>query len=174
MRALLALLALSLLSPVALAQGMTEGMTEGMAEAGAQMPAATTPEADAGPPAEGLRILDARGLDLGAFLWEARIIAVMADTPNDPAFIRQMRDIEAAAQDLYERDVVVLFDADPGSTSELRQRLRPRGFMVAIIEKDGSIAQRRPAPRDVRELSAMIDRFPLRRQEMLERMPAGR
>jgi hypothetical protein len=45
---------------------------------------------------------------------------------------------------------------------------------LAIIEKDGEIKQRRPAPRDVREISAAIDHFPLRRQEILERLPAGR
>ena len=123
---------------------------------------------------EGLRIIDATELDPEAFLWEWRILAVMADTPNDPAFIRQMRDINERARDLFERDVVVVTDTDRNAGSALRQRLRPRGFMLAIIDKDGEIKQRRPAPRDVRELNAVIDRFPLRRQEMMERRPAGR
>lgn len=124
--------------------------------------------------AEGLRILDAAGVALDEFLWLARIVAVMADTPNDPAFVQQLRDIEARAGELIERDVVVLIDSDRRSDSELRRLLRPRGFMLAIIEKDGAIAQRRPSPRDVREIAAIIDRFPLRRQEILERRPAGR
>ena len=126
------------------------------------------------PAPEGLRILSAEGLDLDAFLWVARIVAVLADTPNDPAFIQQMRYLEAAADRMIERDVVVITDTAPRGGSDLRQRLRPRGFMLAIIEKDGAVAQRRPAPRDGREIAAMIDRFPLRRQEMLERMPATR
>lgn len=120
---------------------------------------------------EGLRILDARDVALDSFLWEWRIVAVLANTPNDPAFLAQMRDIEARADYLFERDVVVLTDTDPAAQSDLRQRLRARGFMLAIIEKDGAIAQRRPAPRDAREIAAIIDRFPLRRQEMLERLP---
>ena len=120
---------------------------------------------------EGLRILDARDVALESFLWEWRIVAVLANTPNDPAFIAQLRDIEARANDLFERDVVVLTDTDPAAQSDLRQRLRARGFMLAIIEKDGAIAQRRPTPRDAREIAAIIDRFPLRRQEMLERRP---
>lgn len=123
---------------------------------------------------EGLRILDAADVELDTFLWEWRVLAVMADTPSDPAFIRQMRDIEERAADLFERDVVVVVDTDRASASALRLRLRPRGFMLAIIDKDGEIKQRRPAPRDVRELNAVIDRFPLRRQEMMERRPAGR
>lgn len=123
---------------------------------------------------EGLSILDAAGLDLDQFLWTARLVAVLADTPNDPAFVQQMRDIAARSADLLERDVIVLTDTDPRGRSDLRQRLRPRGFMLAIIEKDGTIAQRRPAPRDVREIAAIIDRFPLRRQEILEQLPTGR
>ena len=123
---------------------------------------------------EGLRIIDAAEVDPADFIWEWRILAVMADTPNDPAFIRQMRDIADRADDLYERDVVVLVDTDRASGSALRRMLRPRGFMLAIIGKDGEVKQRRPAPRSVRELNAVIDRFPLRRQEILERSPAGR
>jgi hypothetical protein len=121
--------------------------------------------------AEGLSILDAAEIDPDDFIWEWRILAVMADTPNDPAFLRQMRSIESRADDLYERDVVVVTDTSRTSGSPLRQRLRPRGFMLAIIDKDGEIKQRRPAPRDVRELSAVIDRFPLRRQEIMDRLP---
>lgn len=123
---------------------------------------------------EGLRILDAADIDPDSFLWEWRILAIMADTPNDPAFISQMREINERQDALFERDVVVIVDTDRNSGSILRQRLRPRGFMLAIIDKDGEVKQRRPAPRDVREISAVIDRFPLRRQEMLERRPAGR
>lgn len=126
------------------------------------------------PQPEGLRILDAADIDPDEFLWEWRILAIMADTPNDPAFIRQMREINERPGELFERDVVVIVDTDRNSGSILRQRLRPRGFMLAIIDKDGEVKQRRPAPRDVREISAVIDRFPLRRQEMLERLPAGR
>tara|TARA_R110002124_G_scaffold106467_4_gene258263 strand:- start:4355 stop:4834 length:480 start_codon:yes stop_codon:yes gene_type:complete len=121
-----------------------------------------------------LQILDAAGIDPEEFLWDRRIVAVMANSPRDPAFIRQMEDIREQQADLLERDVVVLFDADRNSGSLLRQMLRPRGFMLAIIEKDGQIKQRRPSPRDVREISAAIDHFPLRRQEFLERNPAGR
>lgn len=141
------------------------------------MPDAEAPEDAAEGAAEaeaGLRILNAAGLDPDDFLWEWRILAIMADTPNDPAFVRQMREIAERTEDLFERDVVVVIDSDRNSGSALRQRLRPRGFMLAIIDKDGEVKQRRPAPRDVRELNAVIDRFPLRRQEILERLPSGR
>jgi hypothetical protein len=134
-------------------------------------PAGSSAETEIEEEPEGLRIFDANEVDPDDFLWEWRILAVMADTPNDPAFLRQMRDIEARPGDLFERDIVVITDTSRTSGSPLRQRLRPRGFMLAIIDKDGEVKQRRPAPRAIRELTAVIDRFPQRRQEMMERSP---
>ncbi len=145
--------------------------TEVLPEAAAEVAEGEAAEAET---PEGLRIIDAAEVDPVDFIWEWRILAVMADTPNDPAYIRQMRSIADRADDLYERDVVVITDTDRNSGSALRQMLRPRGFMLAIIDKDGEVKQRRPAPRSIRELNAVIDRFPLRRQEMLERAPSGR
>lgn len=126
--------------------------------------------------APGLQVIDAsaEGIDPAAYQWQWRIVAVLADSPLDPAFVRQMRAIEESPDDLFERDVLVLFDSDRNSGSMLRRMLRPRGFMLAILGKDGEIKQRRPSPRTVREIGEIIDRFPLRRQEMLERRPAGR
>ena len=167
MRHIISILLLSFAPVMALAQDTNILVADPVeAEVEAVTEAAAEPE--------GLRILDAAGLDLDQFLWAARILAVLADTPNDPAFMQQMRDIMAGQDRLIDRDVVVITDTDPRGRSALRQRLRQRGFMLAIIEKDGAIAQRRPAPRDMREIAAIIDRFPLRRQEMLERMPSGR
>jgi len=170
MKPILLALALAVLPLAALGDEVPETV---VAETAAATDSAALVPEDVVTP-EGLRILDAADVDLDSFLWEWRVLAVMADTPNDPAFIRQMRDIEERAADLFERDVVVVVDTDRASGSALRLRLRPRGFMLAIIDKDGEIKQRRPAPRDVRELNAVIDRFPLRRQEMMERRPAGR
>lgn len=169
---LLAALLLTAAMPAAPALAQQAAETNAEPENGAAAPDQT--EAEESAPPEGLRILDATGVDPDDFLWEWRILAVMADTPNDPAFLRQMREIEERQGDLFERDVVVLVDSSRNSGSILRQRLRPRGFMLAIIDKDGEVKQRRPAPRDVRELNAVIDRFPLRRQEILERLPSGR
>lgn len=167
------------MTPIALLPALALALSLAQAAA-AQAPApADAPAGDTvlQTPAEasGLVILDAAGgIEPDEYLWERRIVAVMADSPNDPAFERQMRYIRDEASELALRDVVVLFDSDRRSDSPLRRMLRPRGFMLAIIDKDGEIKQRRPAPRDVREISAIIDRFPLRRQEMLERRPAGR
>ena len=75
---------------------------------------------------------------------------------------------------LAERDVVVIVDTDPDGRSAVRTTLRPRGFMLAILGKDGQVALRKPSPWDVREITRTIDRMPLRRQEVRERLMEGR
>ncbi len=112
--------------------------------------------------------------DLDQFLWLRRPVVVFADTPNDPNFRRQMQAIEADVAGLEERDVVVIIDTDPEARSAVRQRLRPRGFSLVLMDKDGEVKRRAPAAWSIRELVHAIDRFPLRREEMLERNPAGR
>lgn len=121
-----------------------------------------------------LPFLDAREIDAREFVWVNRIIVVMADTPNDPQFERQLDALRERGDEFFARDAVVIFDAHPEDRSPLRQVLRPRGFMIAVIDKDGEVKARRPAVRSGRELMAVIDRFPSRRQEMLERLPSGR
>ena len=95
-------------------------------------------------------------------------------TPNNPQFGRQLDEIRARADEFVIRDVVVIFDAAPEDRSDLRQVMHPHGFSVAIIDKDGEVKARRPSVRSGRELMGVIDKFPLRRQEMLERNPTGR
>ena len=112
--------------------------------------------------------------ELDQFLWLRRPVVIFADTPNDPNFRRQMQNIEADLASLDERDVVVITDTDPDARSAVRQRLRPRGFSLVLMDKDGEVKRRAPAAWSTRELVHAIDRFPLRREEMLERNPAGR
>ncbi|MDE2790400.1 MAG: DUF4174 domain-containing protein [Paracoccaceae bacterium] len=107
--------------------------------------------------------------DLSSFLWVKRPIVVFADSPNDPNFIRQIELLDARAEALEERDVVVLTDTDPVAQGPLRQALRPRGFMLVLLGKDGEVKLRKPFPWSVREISRAIDKMPLRQQEMLNR-----
>lgn len=111
---------------------------------------------------------------LDALMFLRRPVIVFADSPADPTFIRQMQLIERDLPALDQRDVVVIVDTDPAAKSAIRQKLRPRGFSLVLMEKDLKPVIRKPLPWDVREIVAAIDKFPLRRQEMLERQPSGR
>ena len=107
-------------------------------------------------------------------LYVRRPVVVFADSPADPNFIRQMELLARSYPELEERDVVLVTDTDPEARSEWRQKLRPRGFSLVIMDKDLRPVIRKPLPWDVREITAAIDKLPLRRQEMLEQNPAGR
>ncbi len=101
--------------------------------------------------------------------WQLRALVVFGRGDNDPLFLEQMDLIAARADALAERDVIVVTDTDPDTLSELRRKLRPRSFMLALIGKDGRVAFRKPAPWDVREISRSIDKMPLRQQEISNR-----
>ncbi|WP_430464818.1 DUF4174 domain-containing protein [Tabrizicola sp.] len=103
-----------------------------------------------------------------------RPVVVFADSPADPTFVRQMQLIERDLPALAERDVALIIDTDPAAKSAIRQRLRPRGFSLVLMDKDLRPVIRKPLPWDVREIVAAIDKFPLRRQEILDRQPSGR
>ena len=111
--------------------------------------------------------------DLSEFLWIKRPIIVFADTPADPRFRQQMERLEAELHELETRDVVVLTDTDPGGDSALREKLRPRGFMVVLVGKDGLVYLRKPNPYTVREISRSIDKMPTRQREIRERRGDG-
>lgn len=104
--------------------------------------------------------------DLSEFVWKKRPIIVFADSPNDPAFVNQMELLTARADALAERDVVVLTDTDPSTLSPARKKLRPRGFMLAILNKEGRVQLRKPFPWDVREITRSIDKMPIRQREI--------
>ena len=109
-------------------------------------------------------------VDLREFLWIKRPIVVFADTPNDPRFIEQMNLLRADIPAIVTRDIIVLTDTDPDARSELRRTLRPRGFMLVLMDKDGGVKLRKPSPWDMREISRSIDKWPTRQQEIRERL----
>lgn len=118
--------------------------------------------------ADELLVIEAPGARLEDFLWLARPVVVFADSPNDPRFIQQMEYLGEDPVALAERDVVVIVDTDPGADSAIREALRPRGFDLVVIGKDGFKYLRKPMPWNLREITRSIDKMPLRLQELRE------
>ena len=102
---------------------------------------------------------------------DARPFVVFADSPDDPKFVQQMAMIDALPEELEKRRVVILTDTDPAAMGPLRQRLRPHGFGLVLIDLDGSVARRWPLPASVREVANFIDRTPSRRLETGSQRP---
>ena len=102
--------------------------------------------------------------DIDGYKWQKRLFIILAESPNDPRFVEQMQYFEGAEQFLVERDVVVLWDTNPGAASALRRKFRPRDFVILLVGKDGTVFLRKPTPWNVRELSNAIDKLPIRQQ----------
>lgn len=153
--------------PLVAAMGAKPGAEPHQPYVRGQVPAA---QSDAGPrPARAgseLRILPAAQADPAEFQWQARPVVVFADSAADPAFADQIRMLERDAVALNLRDVVVVTDTDPAANSAWRRLLRPEGFSLVLMDKDGQVKQRKPAPWSAREISRAIDKFPLRLQEI--------
>lgn len=126
----------------------------------ATMPVATAQEA---------MIRQAGDSDLSEFLWLKRPIVVFADSPADPRFAEQIELLTQGLDALEIRDVVILTDTDPAAKSPLRLKLRPRGFMLVLVGKDGVVELRKPLPWTVREISRSIDKMPSRQREIEDR-----
>jgi len=152
--------ALALLAAPALSQEADEDVTLA-AETAAETAVET--EAEATDPMAPRPVGD---MTLEEFQWIARPIIVFADTPADPRFIEQMELLSERPEPLLDRDVVILYDTDPDARSPIRTALRPRGFALVIMQKDGNVGIRRPSPRDVREITRAIDNFSLRQEEL--------
>ncbi|MEM6589790.1 MAG: DUF4174 domain-containing protein [Pseudomonadota bacterium] len=114
-------------------------------------------------------VMPGDAVDLDSLIWQNRVLVVFADSPNDPRYIQQIEFLTDRLEDLEERDVIVLTDTAKSEGSALRTKLRPRGFMLAMIGKDGGVYLRKPLPWDVREISRVIDKMPMRQQEMRDR-----
>lgn len=117
-------------------------------------------------PEGSLNILEATEVDPAEFTWQARPLVIFADTAADPDFTAQLAQLRRDPASLLMRDVVVVTDTAPAGNSAWRRLLRPEGFSVVLMDKDGQVKSRLPSPRSVREISRAIDKFPLRRREI--------
>ncbi len=100
-----------------------------------------------------------------SLLFERRPLVVFADTPADAAFVTQMELLRRDPVALERRRVTVITDTDPAAQSPWRQKLRPRGFSLMVLDLDGTVIDRKPAPWDSREITRAIDKTPVRRSE---------
>ena len=104
------------------------------------------------------------------FEWAQRPIVIFANSDRDPNFISQMEFLSQDIKALKERDIVVLIDTNPSIPSALRKKLRPHGFAFILIGKDGQVKLRKPSPWNIREIARVIDKMPIRQQEITRKI----
>ena len=107
-----------------------------------------------------------KNTNIKGFEWAQRPIVIFANSDKDPNFISQMEFLSKDIKALKERDIVVLVDTNPSIPSALRKKLRPHGFAFILIGKDGQVKLRKPSPWNIREIARVIDKMPIRQQEI--------
>ena len=107
-----------------------------------------------------------KNTNIKGFEWAQRPIVIFANSDKDPNFISQMEFLSQDIKALKERDIVVLVDTNPSIHSALRKKLRPHGFAFILIGKDGQVKLRKPSPWNIREIARVIDKMPIRQQEI--------
>ena len=111
-------------------------------------------------------IFSTSNVDLSDMIWVARPLVIFANSPLDPTFKEQMALLQEGLDVILERDVMIVVDTNPKLKTALRKNLRPKGFVWVLIGKDGSVKLRKPFAWDMRELSRVIDKMPMRQQEI--------
>ena len=104
--------------------------------------------------------------NLKVYEWSHRPVVIFANSDRDPNFISQIEFLSEDIIALQERDIIVLIDTDPNFSSSLRKKLRPHGFAFILIGKDGQVKLRKPSPWNIREIARVIDKMPIRQQEI--------
>ena len=111
-----------------------------------------------------------KNTNIKGFEWAQRPIVIFANSDKDPNFISQMEFLSQDIKALKERDIVVLIDTNPSMPSLLRKKLRPHGFAFILIGKDGQVKLRKPSPWNIREIARVIDKMPIRQQEITRKI----
>lgn len=113
--------------------------------------------------------------------WTHRPVVIFATSRDEPVYERQVAMLEAHADGLRERDIVVYHVIEEGESvgpsgavSEgvaraLRERAEPEtSFLVVLVGKDGTEKLRRTEMLSAETLFETIDAMPMRRREMRE------
>ncbi len=104
--------------------------------------------------------------------WKHRVVLIYAPSAASPALQRQREEFASQASGLKERDLIVReiladqLSADDQAFLRKTLRLSDDTFQVLLIGKDGGVKARRTAPLSSEELFGLIDRMPMRKDEM--------
>ena len=120
---------------------------------------------------------------LSQYRWEHRVLVVSAPSEDDEHLQAQLDELASTAAAFADRDMVLVTLVDQGASTAGRReltnadvatarealRIRPGSFALRLIGKDGGVKLSKHTATPVREIYALIDTMPMRRQEMSER-----
>ncbi|ORM65384.1 hypothetical protein PRCB_22655 [Pantoea rodasii] len=111
------------------------------------------------------RPLSPETADLNTYRWHNRPVVIFAPSKQDSRYQQQITLLESQKTALTERDIIVLSDTSPGDKGQLRSQLKPKGFEVVLVGKDGGMKLRETTPLSAEVLLSTIDNMPMRKTE---------
>jgi hypothetical protein len=117
-------------------------------------------------------------LDLNSLLWKNRVLVLFSPSESDVSFQLQKQDLASSAEEVFDRDLMILEIVEQGqsragnqllsekSVQDIRKRLGvQRGsFHVLLIGKDSGVKLRSSEPVSMKDLFGLIDSMPMRRR----------
>jgi hypothetical protein len=111
--------------------------------------------------------------DLARYRDKNRVLLIFAPSKIDPRWQKQNALLIGSAAAFRDRDLVRLDDLETqgtrGAALRTRYGVKPGQFRILLIGKDGHVASGGPTPLSLSELTAQIDRMPMRREERRRR-----
>ncbi|GGF79632.1 hypothetical protein GCM10007301_44610 [Azorhizobium oxalatiphilum] len=101
--------------------------------------------------------------------WKARPLVLFASGPDDPKLRDQLARLAPETRGVNERDVVVFTVVSPDDPLRTRLRVPRDGFRMILLGKDGHVAERWSTPQEPRAIFSLIDRMPMRQDELRKR-----
>lgn len=122
----------------------------------------------------------AQDIDLSQYLWKNRLLFIFAPNRSHPIFDTLQQALSDQAAEVSDRDLVIFEILDSGPSrvntaiidSETAHALRERfnavrgGFKVILVGKDGGVKLDRNDQTNLKDIFALIDSMPMRREEM--------
>ena len=106
------------------------------------------------------------------FIWNKRVIILLADSPDNENFISQMNIFGSQENEMAERDLILISNHSQKIPIPERNLLYENyvlpgsNFTIVLLGKDGGVKLKRIEPVPADELYALIDSMPMRKREL--------
>jgi len=126
---------------------------------------------------------EAVSMDISQFNWKNRLLFIFASNDGDPLFRALKNEIAAQPGEVSERDLIVfkISEADPSfmgtapidpqTAAALRNKFTAplTRFTCILVGKDGGVKLRRDDQVKLKDIFALIDAMPMRREEIRQK-----
>jgi hypothetical protein len=111
--------------------------------------------------------------NLSSFKWKNRVLVVLAPSNHDQRLQEQQTIAAAASAGFSERDLIVVAEIETEGPLHHMFGTRAGDFQVVLVGKDGRSTLQWSKPVSSEGLFSVIDKMPMRRDEMRQQRKGG-